>query len=282
MDDATGTLAPMTNTAHGTRAKACSSRRSRVAHDLRSWRGSLQLYRGAYAARSERRDPRSRYRTKYAYVGSDPANGADPTGTEDCRHTGTCPSFKRGGPASPSLQGTAATGAAAGVGAQISAAGENRGNYDAAVGQLDPSDSAGRSALKEQFRQSDPPLVRGPVEKARPSTGPKEGSGGRANVPNARVSALGAAARVAGPVVVGVSAAVDAAAISSSPQPFRELAARSGAMLGGTLGGLGGAVGGTAVAPGGGTLAGGVLGAAGGAKYGEIVATGLYDRVNGD
>ena len=67
MDDATGTLAPMTNTAHETRAKAGTSRRSRVAHDLRSWRGSLQFYRGAYAARSKRRDPRSRYRTKFNY-----------------------------------------------------------------------------------------------------------------------------------------------------------------------------------------------------------------------
>jgi hypothetical protein len=161
----------------------------------------------------------------------------------------------------------------------VSAAGENRANYDSAVTKLDASDTAGRSALKEQFRQLDPPLARGTVQGARPETGPKPGSGARANVPNARVSLAGSAARVAGPVAIVASTAVDAAAIANSPQPFRELAGRSGALLGGTLGGLGGASGGTLLAPGPGTIAGGLAGAVGGAKYGEITVTGLYDRI---
>ena len=215
----------------------------------------------------------------YAYVGNDPLNRNDPTGTEDCRITGTCGQFARAKEARQSTDGTSATGATSGLAAQVSAAGENRANYDSAVGNLDANDTAGRTELKEQFRQSDPPLARGTVEGARPETGPKPGSGGRANVPNAKVSLAGSVARVAGPVVIVAVAATDAAAVANSPQPFRELAGRSGSLLGGTLGGLGGATVGTLLEPGAGTIVGGVAGAAGGAKYGEIVFTGLYDRI---
>ena len=215
----------------------------------------------------------------YAYVDNDAHNRKDPSGTEDCRHTGTCPQFPRRSESRQPGEGTSVTGATAGIAAQLSAAGENRAQYDEAVRDLDPSDSAGRSSLKEQFRKTDPPLARGPVQGARPETGPKPGSGGRANVPNAGASAIGRVLRVAGPVGAVASVAIDATAVANSSQPYRELAGRSGALLGGTLGGLGGAALGSLVEPIGGTIVGGVGGAVGGAKYGEITATGLYDRL---
>jgi len=185
-------------------------------------------------------------------------------------------SSRVGGTSTP---GSYATGAASGLAAQAGDAGSVRARYSAATKKLDPKDGEGRAALKASAREETPPLLKGVIEANRPGLGAVAGSGGTANQSSAFVDSLGKGLRIAGPVAITIGLRLDAASIFHAPDPFRELAGRSGALLGGSLGGLGGAAAGTFIAPGPGTVVGGVGGALGGAKLGETGGYALYDNV---
>ncbi|TXH05496.1 MAG: RHS repeat-associated core domain-containing protein [Nevskiaceae bacterium] len=230
----------------------------------------------------------------YAYVKDDPVNNTDPQGTESTvnedemakrnQRTRVKPQgsicSRLGGTACSGHYSAGIAGVMAGIGSQLGDAGAARADYKAAVGQLDPTDSAGRIALKAATREATPPLVRGVIEAARHDLGPQAGTGGTANSSNPGWNAAGKALHYGGNAMVVGGLAMDAYAISRAQNPYRELAGRSGALLFGTLGGLGGAIGGTAVAPGLGTIGGGIAGASGGSYFGGSWGYGLYDAVN--
>lgn len=104
-----------------------------------------------------------------------------------------------------------------------------RADYEAKASKLDPNDSVGRRALKDATRSKTPAEVRSIVEAKRPGVGPKPGSGGRANVTNAKVNQvarnLGKVGKGAGVVGLG-AAAID---IAPSENPGRAAAANGGA-----------------------------------------------------
>jgi RHS repeat-associated protein len=163
------------------------------------------------------------------------------------------------------------------VGVQSAIAGDVRAAHDATVRALDPFDSMGRSAIKEAARADTPLIFRDLITSIRPSTDPRPGSIGSANVPNARVSLGGSILRVGGRVVVGASLVIDAGRIYLSSDRSRTAVqvgfGTAGAFGVGTLGALGG----SAVAPGLGTFIGGVGGAAVGGAGGEALGGAAFD-----
>ena len=172
------------------------------------------------------------------------------------------------------------------VGAQAASAGAERSRYSAAAAKLSPTDSAGRSALKQESRARTPSMVRAVVDAARPSTDAKPGSGGRANVSNPTVNAGGAALKVGGGALVAVAVVQQASEIANSSEPTRDVAGAGGMVLGGIGGGeagvfvgtlIGTAVGGP-VGAGVGALIGGVTGSSAGGYYGEQAAEAAYDK----
>lgn len=134
---------------------------------------------------------------------------------------------------------------------------------------LDPMDSAGRSAVKEAFRDETPSLVNDIIKTVRPSTGPREGSVGSANMSNTKVNTMSSYFRVAGPALVGASLMYDAYDVATSSSPCRTLMQNSFAILGSLGGGALGVTVGTFVEPGVGTVVGGLVGAGAGGHYGR-------------
>jgi hypothetical protein len=167
----------------------------------------------------------------YAYVGNDPLNRADPTGTEGvgCWNNGE----------------GCGTGAAAGAAARAAYVGiksdQTRTSYESKSGELAPDDSAGRTAAKAEARANTPTEVKAGIEAKRPGLGPKEGSGGTANRTNATTNQvarnLGKIGKVAGAAAV-ITAGVD---IATSDNPARAAAANTGAIAGGLAMGQAGA-----------------------------------------
>ncbi|WP_196490310.1 MULTISPECIES: RHS repeat-associated core domain-containing protein [Sphingomonadales] len=88
----------------------------------------------------------------YAYVGNDPVNRSDPTGTRSCE-TPTGSLICR--PTETTATAATAVAAREGIGAERA-----RSQYKNATGKLAPNDSAGRSAAKETARAAPPNYAR--------------------------------------------------------------------------------------------------------------------------
>lgn len=131
-------------------------------------------------------------------------------------------------------------------------------------------------------------MVRRIIEAGRPSLGPRPGTGGRANVPNAGANAVGKVLRGAGNFAVAFSVANQVVDIANSPEPARATARAGGQTLGAIGGGEGGVWIGAGVGfmiagpPGAGVgaIIGGLGGSALGGHYGGKATEALYDEVN--
>ncbi len=152
-----------------------------------------------------------------------------------------------------------------------------RKSYKRHVEALDPNDSIGRKAAKEEARRRTPPLTRAVLETARPDTGPRPGSVGHADRTNpgadkgAKVLGHVGRASAVGSVVLG------GVRIYNAPDKAREsvivLSEAGGAVSGAWVGGLAGC----AVAPGPGCAVGAIVGGVvGGIGAGEA-AERIYD-----
>jgi RHS repeat-associated protein len=111
-----------------------------------------------------------------------------------------------------------------------------RKNYAKDVGNLRPTDSAGRTATKAAARNATPPEIRAVLEALRPGVGPKSGSGATANRANASADAfgktLGRVGKAAGIAGVGL-AAYD---VATAPNKTQAASANGGAFAGGWAG----------------------------------------------
>lgn len=216
---------------------------------------------------------------RYAYANDNPYKYIDPDGRLSCADmAGNCHTINfvgnddRGGGSA----GNAAADAAKFAGQQIGDAGSARAKYETESGKLNPSDSAGRKALKESTRSGTPKTIRDIISWLRPSTDAVGGSGNAAHS-NASVNRMGAAFRVAGPGLAIEGLAYDAYTIANSPDQMRALMQSGGVTLGSLGGGAAGAVGGSLIMPGPGTVIGGVAGSAVGGAAGRYGAGKLYD-----
>jgi RHS repeat-associated protein len=163
------------------------------------------------------------------------------------------------------------------LGYQVAKAGNVRAALSEQVQSLDAFDSEARSALKLQARADTPMIVRDMINYVRPGVGPRPGSFGSANVPNATWNLGGVAAGVGGRALFATGVAYDVARIYRSNNPLR-----TGMEVGfGTVGAFGGGglgtLAGSAVFPGPGTLLGGVSGSLAGTVYGERLGGMAYD-----
>ena len=196
----------------------------------------------------------------YAYAGNNPVAFSDPWGL--------CP--EEPCPEEPGGQG--ATGVLGSFAVQSWQTVQVRRKYDAATRALDPFDRASRALLKGATREMTPPLTRGLVNTLRPGTGPRAGSVGRANVPNATVSRMAEGLAVAGNVAVIGGAGLSAYRVAEADNPVRQGFIEAGAWAGGIgLGLLGGSLGGV------GSLAGAYLGG----ELGGAAGAAIYDRAVG-
>lgn len=175
----------------------------------------------------------------------------------------------------------AANGATIYAGQQLGDAGAARQEYGERVKELDPTDKAGRKALKEEIRGKTPKTVLDFIESARPSTDAKPGSGGTANRSNAAVDALGKGFKYVGRGLIAIDLAIQATEVYRSNNKPLALMRSGGEILGGLGGGAAGAFGGSFVAPGPGTVAGGLLGGAVGGAAGSAAGEKLYYSIYG-
>lgn len=162
-------------------------------------------------------------------------------------------------------------------GQQLADAATVRENYIDSVSKLDPSDSAGRKAIKEDAREQTPKLIRDLIESRRPSTDARPGTGGTANASNPNVNALGRVFKVVGRGLIVAGAVISAYDIATSDDRPRAVARQGGAWAGALTGGGLGAYGGSFILPGWGTAVGGIVGSIGGSFLGEEGVDRVYN-----
>jgi hypothetical protein len=140
-----------------------------------------------------------------------------------------------------------------------------RDAYNAAAHQLDPTDVAGRTALKAETRAATPPVTRAIVEAVRPDLGPRPGSVASANKPNVGANALAGKLGMMGRANAALGIGLGAYRIATAENKVEE----SARVAGGVLGGIGtgalvgaqlGALGANPVTIGVGAVVGGIVG----------------------
>lgn len=109
---------------------------------------------------------------------------------------------------------------------------------------MDPSDSEGRKALKQEIREKTPKTVADVIESSRPSTDAQPGSGGTANRSNPAVDSLGKAFKWGGRGLVAATLIVDAYDLYKSTNIPLTLMRTGGGIIGAYSFGAAGAVGG--------------------------------------
>ena len=173
------------------------------------------------------------------------------------------------------VQGATSFAAREGVGAAAA-----RTSYEEGVRNLDPTDRAARTALKESARAATPPVSRAIVEAARPDTGPRPGSTASANRSNAGWNRAGQAFGAVGRGAAVVGIGLGAARIATADDKVAESARVAGGVLGGVAAGTGagmalGALGANPITIG----AGAVVGAVVGGIAGEAAVDRMMDRL---
>lgn len=168
----------------------------------------------------------------------------------------------------------AALGAIRYSGQQAGDAGARRLAEAAEVMKLDPYDNAGREAIKRNYRAGDPITYRNLVKSLRPGLGPRPGSVGHANKPNAKWTAAGRVLKTVGRVAVFGSLVVDVASVAVAENTGEALFKMGFSILGSLAGGTLGALAGGGVA----SLFTGAAGAAAGGLAGEALGAALYRR----
>lgn len=140
-----------------------------------------------------------------------------------------------------------------------------RDAYNAAAHQLDPTDVAGRTALKAATREATPPVTRAVVNAVRPDLGPRPGSVASANKPNVGANALAGRLGVMGRTNAVLGLGLGAYRVATAENKLEE----SARVAGGVLGGIGagalvgaqlGAMGANPVTIGVGAVVGGIVG----------------------
>ena len=236
----------------------------------------------------------------YSMVADDPESFADLDGHQ-CQGQdypngpgNKCPheTADRNTEAANSNAARGAQGAATSVGTQATQDASVRARYVEAVRQLDPGDSAGRTALKTEARAASSPGSQVIAETMRPIAEEASRLGGTVTKTNASVDAALGAAGKAGPALMAVGVAMSAYNVATADNKPRAVAREGGAWAGalsfGGLGAVGGAkagaivgsfFGGVGAVPG--AAIGGLVGALGGGVVGAIVGgkagTNIYD-----
>ena len=165
-----------------------------------------------------------------------------------------------------------------------------REGYQRGVGNLDPTDSAGRTLLKQQARRASSPIGRAIAESMRPIGQEATRAGGTASKTNSGVNrALRNAGRL-GRVSAGIGVGISIYNIGTAPASQRgRVAAQEGGALAGSLSfgyagaaagaAIGGFFGGVGAVPG--ALIGGLIGSIGGAFLGEQAGNNVFDAFGG-
>ena len=198
----------------------------------------------------------------------------DPHATTSSASTGADADPPAPGSPEAGAQGATAFAAREGIGAAAA-----RTSYERAVGNLDPTDRAVRTALKESARAATPPVSRAIVEAARPDTGPRSGSTASANRFNAGWNQAGKAFGAVGRAAAAVGVGLGVARISTADDKAAESARVAGGVLGGIAAGSGagmalGALGANPLTIG----AGAIVGAVAGGIAGEAAVDRMIDR----
>jgi hypothetical protein len=140
-----------------------------------------------------------------------------------------------------------------------------RDAYNTAAHQLDPTDVAGRTALKAATREATPPVTRAIVNAVRPDLGPRPGSVASANKPNVGANALAGRLGMMGRANAVLGVGLGAYRVATAENKLEE----SARVAGGVLGGIGagalvgaqlGAMGANPVTIGVGAVVGGIVG----------------------
>jgi RHS repeat-associated protein len=213
----------------------------------------------------------------YAYVGNDPMNLVDPTGT--CgRNIGSifCQGRER---LAGAAQGVLARAAAVGIISE-----RTRRNYSAKVKTLAGENEAARTAAKAAARGQTPREVRAVIETKRPGLGARPGSNASANKTNPNWDKAGRILGAAGKASLAGAVATAVVDVATSDKPVRAVVANLGALGGGLIGGASGGAVGTAGGPAAPVTVpvGALLGAMGGGMAGYEAGEKLYDDVIDD
>lgn len=108
-----------------------------------------------------------------------------------------------------------------------------RDAYNAAAHQLDPTDVAGRTALKAATREATPPVTRAIINAVRPDLGPRPGSLASANKPNLGANALAGRLGMMGRTNAALGIGLGAYRIATAENKVEETARVAGGVLGG-------------------------------------------------